>query len=811
MPEYLAPGVYVEEVSFRSKSIEGVSTSTAAFVGPTRKGPLSGTPEVITSFGDFERIYGGLTSLSFAPGQDSINYLAHAVNAFFANGGARLYVARTFMPRNGLDGIARATVIAGDAANQAAFVARERGAGYNGSVVVSMKRTKTSEKLALDAKSVPIGSLLRTGGDNPALPARLKGGTPPFSLGAGGKLALTINGGAPQEITLTGTPAEVTGDAVADPANVPVAAGLSLTVTFKGKPAQTIALPAETRSLADWAGFLNAKLVFGHARVANNNQLVIASDLRGSAVQTTVNALPALGFNPVAPATAIAATGAGNVANLDAVTYSELLALLTAAGVAVDAAQDPATGQLVLSTKTTGKAGAKLQVHANTAKDVQNGLGLAAGEVTGEDGAAVLFYYRAGGGWIGGADGVTPLADTTVLDTAEVITATVVVTEPDGAQIGFDEVGLSAAHPRFLGDILSKTPTRKADALLNPVAFEIGATLKAAPDLPLRLRTAFFGTLGGSKFDLTGGDDGQEPPAGKPAPAVAGAVSYQEALALLEAVDDVSILAAPGHSSFAKSNFQSIQDLLIGHCEKMKYRIAVLDTPAGLLISEAQDVRSRIDSTRAALYYPWVVVANPAARPGDDRIPKEIALPPSGFVTGIYARTDIQRGVWKAPANEVVLGTLRFERDITHGEQEVLNPQGVNCLRFFYGRGNRVWGARTATSDPEWKYVNVRRYFNYLEHSIDRSTQWAVFEPNGEALWANIRETVSAFLYNEWRSGALLGSKPEESFFVRCDRSTMTQNDLDNGRLICLIGVAPLKPAEFVIFRIGQKTADARS
>jgi phage tail sheath protein FI len=236
-----------------------------------------------------------------------------------------------------------------------------------------------------------------------------------------------------------------------------------------------------------------------------------------------------------------------------------------------------------------------------------------------------------------------------------------------------------------------------------------------------------------------------------------------------------------------------------------------LDTPAGLLISEAQDARSRIDSTRAALYYPWVVVANPAARPGDDRIPKEVALPPSGFVTGIYARTDIQRGVWKAPANEVVLGALRFERDITRGEQEVLNPQGVNCLRFFYGRGNRVWGARTASSDPEWKYVNVRRYFNYLEHSIDRSTQWAVFEPNGEALWANIRETVSAFLYNEWRSGALLGSKPEESFFVRCDRSTMTQNDLDNGRLICLIGVAPLRPAEFVIFRIGQKTADARS
>jgi hypothetical protein len=158
-----------------------------------------------------------------------------------------------------------------------------------------------------------------------------------------------------------------------------------------------------------------------------------------------------------------------------------------------------------------------------------------------------------------------------------------------------------------------------------------------------------------------------------------------------------------------------------------------------------------------------------------------------------------------------VRGALRFETDINFAQQEVLNPLGVNCLRYFPGRGYRVWGGRTASSDPEWKYVNVRRYFIYLEASIDQGTQWAVFEPNGEALWANVRETVTAFLYNEWISGALLGSTPQEAFFVRCDRSTMTQADLDNGRLICLVGVAALKPAEFVIFRIGQKTADAKS
>jgi uncharacterized protein len=221
--------------------------------------------------------------------------------------------------------------------------------------------------------------------------------------------------------------------------------------------------------------------------------------------------------------------------------------------------------------------------------------------------------------------------------------------------------------------------------------------------------------------------------------------------------------------------------------------------------------RIQFDSRYAALYYPWIVVSNPLARPGRDDIPREITLPPSGFVCGIYARNDVHRGVYKAPANEVVRGALRFELDVNFDQQAMLNPLGVNCLRFFSGRGYRVWGARLASSDPEWKYVSDRRYFNYLEASIDRSTQWAVFEPNGERLWASVRQTISDFLYNEWRGGALLGATPAEAFFVRCDRSTMTQNDLDNGRLICLIGVAIVKPAEFVVFRIGQKTADARA
>jgi phage tail sheath protein FI len=212
----------------------------------------------------------------------------------------------------------------------------------------------------------------------------------------------------------------------------------------------------------------------------------------------------------------------------------------------------------------------------------------------------------------------------------------------------------------------------------------------------------------------------------------------------------------------------------------------------------------QLDSTYAALYYPWVTVLDPVTR-------AEITLPPSGFVCGIYARNDITRAVYKAPANEVVNLAIGFEALLNKAQKDVLNPLPVNYFRSFEGRGFRPWGARTIASDPEWKYVNLRRYIAYLEHSIDKGTQWAVFEPNGDQLWANVRRTVSDFLLNEWQTGALLGDKPEKAYFVRCDRSTMTQDDLDNGRLVCLIGVAPLRPAEYVIFRIGQWTADSKS
>ncbi|MEZ4434313.1 MAG: phage tail sheath subtilisin-like domain-containing protein [bacterium] len=335
---------------------------------------------------------------------------------------------------------------------------------------------------------------------------------------------------------------------------------------------------------------------------------------------------------------------------------------------------------------------------------------------------------------------------------------------------------------------------------------------------PFVLRTALVGAGAGGGpsaaagphgvYALSGGDDGAAPTA----------ASYGEALDRLAEVEGISIVAAPGASYLPDNtpavltNARAIRDQLVTHVEAdTRYRIAVLDVPQDRTVEEARAWRGEMDSKYAALYHPWLVVANPLTRPGDATIPTELVVPPSGHLCGIYARNDGERGVHKAPANEVVRGVVRFAQSINHAQQELLNPDGINCLRAFTGRGQRVWGARLASSDNEWRYVSDRRYFNYLEASIDRGTQWAVFEPNGDALWADVEQSISEFLYNEWRSGALLGKNPNQAYTVRCDRSVMTQNDLDNGRMICEIGVAIVKPAEFVIFRIGQKTIDANN
>jgi uncharacterized protein len=227
----------------------------------------------------------------------------------------------------------------------------------------------------------------------------------------------------------------------------------------------------------------------------------------------------------------------------------------------------------------------------------------------------------------------------------------------------------------------------------------------------------------------------------------------------------------------------------------------VLDSGPGPSIDDVRAMRAGIASAGAALYYPWVRVKDPMSA-------HRLSLPPSGFVAGAYARADLSRGPGKPPADEMIRLALGLDHKVTEAEQAVLDRESINCIRAFGPRGFRVRGGRTLSGDSEWRYVSVRRLFIYLEHSIDRGTQWAIFEPNAEPLWTKIKGAVEKFLMSQWRSGVLPGRRPEEAFFVKCDRSTMTQADIDQGRLICEVGVAVVRPVEFVIFRIGQWTAD---
>ncbi|WP_158893776.1 phage tail sheath family protein [Amycolatopsis anabasis] len=274
----------------------------------------------------------------------------------------------------------------------------------------------------------------------------------------------------------------------------------------------------------------------------------------------------------------------------------------------------------------------------------------------------------------------------------------------------------------------------------------------------------------------------------------------------LEAVDEVTMLAVPDlmaayqRGTMTAEDVKAVQLGMIAHCELMSDRVAILDTPPGLNAQQVKEWREDVtgyDSKYAALYWPWIKVADPVAG-------TQVFVPPSGHLAGVWARNDSSRGVHKAPANEVVRGAVTLELNITKGEHDLLNPIAVNCLRSFRGQGIRVWGARTLSSDPEWRYLNVRRLFNYVEKSILQGTNWVVFEPNDPKLWDSVKRTVTMFLRRVWRDGALFGRTPNEAFFVKCDEENNPQENRDAGILTVEIGIAPVKPAEFVVFRVSQ-------
>ena len=302
----------------------------------------------------------------------------------------------------------------------------------------------------------------------------------------------------------------------------------------------------------------------------------------------------------------------------------------------------------------------------------------------------------------------------------------------------------------------------------------------------------------------------------------------RQGLELFESIDEIAIVAAPGYADAAS------YEALLSHCERLGDRVAILDPPesvdridrltkvataSGASAASADDEgggtsggagRGQGQGLRprqspggfGAFYFPQVWIRDPLA-------PEEtVACAPSGHLAGIWSRTDVTRGVHKAPANEPIRGALSVTYRLTKEEQGVLNPAGVNCIRFFAREGLRVWGARTvADAASEWRYLNVRRLFNMVEESIANSTRWVVFEPNDRTLWKSIRRDISAFLRMLWREGALAGAAPEEAFFVKCDEETNSQEVIDAGQVVTVVGIAPVKPAEFVIFRIGQSAS----
>jgi uncharacterized protein len=743
MPEYLSPGVYVEEIDAGPKPIAPVATSTAGAVGVTQRGPT--TPTLLTNYGDYIRTYGGPLPFPDEATQNAWDnrghywHAAESIKAFFDEGGARVYFQR---------------VVPEDA----------------------------------DPSSVAFGGGLYAGVTQDVEPAsKTVQLSHVFGIKPATKIALVSeDGSAIGDVTVA------TVDYATRTVTLSAAAGVS---ARRGRDLAQI-VPVDT------------KLKVLTASAASDG--VWGDDISVQILPTigarrTLEATPTSG-NRVTTQTTAAANKAATEIKVKPVTKS------------LDAATKPG-----FRIQINGGAPVEVTKVTDAAPDVTLTLAqpLAAALPASSD-VSVLRPAVAGAViTVTGADRLYPealvqlegVAGTELAIVASVSGSQVTLTaapanayvEGDGVSIVEADVNVRYRPPggneeteRFASMRLTKSP--------DPASLVAGVNLRsrlvrlaAGADYDgTRLQT-FPAVATGAWARLDNGDDALGALAPGDFIGVNLGPGERTGIQALEEIDQVAICIVPGMWD------TDVRNALIVHCETLGDRFAILDPPPGLGVQQIEAFRSPIDTKYAALYYPWVEIRDP--RPGGDAQ----QAPPSGFMAGVYARTDVARGVHKAPANEVIRSIRGFTQTITKREQDILNPQNINVLRAFPGRGNRVWGARVLTSDAAWKYVPVRRLFLMVEESIDEGTQWVVFEPNDEPLWARVRQSVTNFLVTQWRLGALQGALAEEAFFVTCDRSTMTQDDIDNGRLICQVGIAPVKPAEFVIFRVQQKTLELSS
>ncbi|HEX6354188.1 phage tail sheath C-terminal domain-containing protein [Actinophytocola sp.] len=744
MPEYLSPGVYIEEVDAGPRPIAGVSTSTAGMVGVTQRGPTTGKPKLVTNFLEFQTTFGGFlpepdTSVRDAWANDPAEggrwwLFPLAVKGFFDNGGQRLYVKR---------------VVGGDA--------RPAAGALVGGLVSQIVRD-----VAAGATTLELSHLIGFKGNDPITIFR----------GDGVRLHdTTITGydATTRRIQLdTALPEEVR-TARGDYVQVGDRTGVT-TVEF------TAATPGA------WAQAVQVQVTPMVAATLPVLPPEGADDLfvtrlaeDADANSTTIVVNPARGLDGLAApfsilinnrrfnVTAVSETTEGrrelSLENPSPVAWSEGLTVRRVRSANTD---DDAKLRIGGASRLYPKAITQLDANGSlTTLHVQS---VTANEVIFDEPVPATVFEN----------------DRLYLIEARVDTR---FADPGG------EVTESFTNLRLTRD----DPAGIAASLASRSQLVRANLVADITDL-----AQFPTPTSGSFLALADGSDGYESLSPQDFVGTDGGSGKRTGIVALEDIDEISICAVPGVWS------GTVESALITHCELLKDRFAILDPQDGLDIEGIQTFREPFDTKYAALYYPWLVANDPSTS-------LDVEVPPSGHLAGIYARVDNERGVHKAPANVVIRGIRLVDgiaQDVTKRHQDLLNPKGINAIRFFPGLGQRVWGARTLSSDTSWKYINVRRLFLFLEESIDEGTQWVVFEPNDESLWALVRQTVSNFLTTVWRSGALAGTTADEAFFVTCDRSTMTEDDIANGRLICVIGVAPVFPAEFVIFRIQQKTRE---
>jgi phage tail sheath protein FI len=738
MPEYLSPGVYVEEIDAGPQPIAAVATSTAGIVGVARRGPA--TPTLVTSYGDFVRTFGGPIAIPDETTQSAWatrgRYwnAAEAVKGFFDEGGARLFFQRV-QPSG--------SQAAGRNFNGGLFA-------LLGSDVSPTSRTMTLSHVVTVAANSSLDVIAEDGS----------------TLGT---VTVASVDYANRIVTLTGD------------AGVSARSGRAVVRIMAVDNARNV-LRIDAASVGSWGNSVavrllptsGARLLLG-AAAGIPVETSTTADASNGDTSLTVAAVAGSLDNTTPPGFAIRVSGRQRVAVTGVAAGGANVSLTLAApleddvpsGSSVQVLRNSVAGaNVTVSGASRLYPGAIVQLEGLGGAEVLRVVSVAGADVTLSSNPTGT--YREG-------DGLTVLeADLSVRY----------------RPVGGDEVVERFAAMRLTRDGHPESLLRRVNANSRLVRVSAGPNydgtdLQSFPAVTTAPWAALSGgddKLGGlSLADFIGEDNGP------------GARSGIQAL---EDIDEVAIALVPGMWH------DDVRNALIIHCTTMADRFAIIDPPPGLTVQEVQAFRNPIDTRFAAMYYPWVRARDP--RPSGD----EVLLAPSGFLAGIYARVDVSRGVFKAPANEVLRSIRGFEVAITKREQDILNPVNINVLRFFPGRGNRVWGARVLTSEPAWRYVPVRRLFLMIEESIDEATQWVVFEPNDEPLWARVRQSVTRFLLMQWRLGALQGATAAEAFFVACDRSTMSQAEIDAGQLICEVGIAPVKPAEFVIFRIQQKTLD---